>query len=145
MSETKINEPWSKGDDYPGCNGDLPIAGIHIGSHGNAVECYSTKAVDAAAIRDHILDCVNRCAQMDAAKAMMKDLASGTVSEALTRMEAMQAIVRNQDKLDEWTNRAINNRMGIEICSEQSMAGKITYHPGMPYVSIDDTDTKDHK
>jgi hypothetical protein len=75
-SKTNITEAWSKGDDYPGNDqGDLPIAGIHIGAHGNAVECYSVKAADAAAIRDHILDCVARCAQMDAAKAMMKTLA----------------------------------------------------------------------
>lgn len=44
---------WSKGDDYK--DADLYTAGISIGDHTNAIECYGKTPEIAAAIRDQIL------------------------------------------------------------------------------------------
>jgi hypothetical protein len=130
-SKTNITEAWSKGDDYPGTDqGELPIAGIHIGQHGNAVECYSIKAEDAAAMRDHILACVARCAQIDKSVAMIRNIAGNSLSEDLAKIgfgkdDRHATIVSNHQRI-------VENSV-------------ITCHPGAPYVSIDSPDSKGTK
>lgn len=50
---------WRRGNDDPSSEDHLAVAGIHVGKHGNAIECYATDLPTAQARRDFILAAID--------------------------------------------------------------------------------------
>lgn len=147
----------SKGDDYEETIDCMPIAGIHNGEHGNAVECYGKTPEAAAALRDHILDCVKRCEQLDAAKEMMATLTENFVVPPAFANLPMFDMSKLESKIDfnksltlinltptthkdfiGKLNAAESAKERVAIQNSAGFYGKIVAQPDQPYVTIVD-------